>query len=127
MEETAQWGKDPNQPSAGLRLSEASPAPPLSDPRDPADIVSQWTTLQDRRPAYSESGTVENDQGPATWWRAGVGTTVCVLFVQRLPRPTPGAATLSGYFCNPQGLPMSPDAAVTVVRNVRLRGTPKAQ
>lgn len=126
-EETAQWGGDLNQPGAGLILSEASPGPPLSDPRGPADIVSQWVALQDRRPAFSEPRMSENEQGPVTWWRAGLGTTVCVLFVQRLSRPAPEAATLSGYFCNPQGLPMSPDAAKTVVENVRLRSAPKAQ
>lgn len=123
-EEIKQWDDGPAKPSAGLRLSETPSGPPLTDPQDPVDIIAGWPVLQDKRPAILEPDTAENDYGAARWWRVGLGTAVCVMFVQRLDRTPPAAATLSGYFCNPEGLPMSPDAAVTVVKSVRLRPGP---
>lgn len=125
-EEIKQWDEGPAKPAAGLRLSETPTGPALSDPRDPADVIAGWPVLQDKRPAVSEPHTAENPYGRARWWRVGLGTSVCVVFVQRLERDPPAAATLSGYFCNPEGLPMSPDAAATVVKNVRLRPAPDA-
>jgi hypothetical protein len=126
-EEVAEWGHNRDEAGAGLWLSEASPGPAQNDPQGPKGIIALWPALQDMTPGFSDPHTDRNDLGPVTWWRASLGTTVCVLFAQRLPRPDPGAATLSGYFCNPQGLPMPPDAAATVVRSIGLRAAPKAQ
>jgi hypothetical protein len=125
-EEIIQWDAGPAKPAAGLRLSETPSGPALSDPQDPADIIAGWPVLQDKRPAISDSHTADNAYGAARWWRVGLGTSVCVMFAQRLDRKPPAAATLSGYFCNPEGLPMSPDAAETVVKSVRLRPAPDA-
>jgi hypothetical protein len=124
-EETAQWGSDPNRSRAGLRLSEASPGPPLTDPREPTAVIAAWTVLQDKRPAFADLQSGENAYGPVSYWRTGLGTSVCVLFVQRLPPRGGAAATLSGYYCNPQGLPLSPQAAATVVRRIGLRAASK--
>ena len=121
VEETAQWGRA-GAASAGLRLSEASPGPPLTDPDGPNAIIRSWTTLQDKRPAFAEPGSSQNAQGPVSWWRASLGTRVCVLFLQRpAPQPPMAAATLSGYYCNPGGTPLSPQAAAAVVESVGLR------
>lgn len=125
IEETAQWGNAPDAPRAGLRLSEASPGPPLNDPRDPAAIIKQWTALQDMRPAVTELHTAENAHGAVTYWRTQLGTSVCVLFVQRQPPRGDAAATLSGFYCNPQGLPLSSQAAATVIGAIGLRAAPK--
>jgi hypothetical protein len=128
VEETAHWdGESSDKPRAGLRLSESSNGPPMTDPRDATDIIPSWTPLQDKRPAFAKAESTQNDLGPASWWRAGVGTSVCVLFLQRLQRPAPAAATLSGFYCNPPGLPLSPQAAVTVVRSIGLRSRPEGQ
>jgi hypothetical protein len=125
VEETAQWGSAPDEPRAGLRISEASPGPPLSDPRDPKAVTAQWTALQDMRPAFTDLSSSENANGPVTYWRAQLGTSVCMLFVQRLPPQGDTAATLSGFYCNPQGLPLSSEAATTVISRIGLRATPK--
>ncbi len=125
LEETAQWGSSPDEPRAGLRLSEASPGPPLSDPRDPAAIIAQWTVLQDMRPAFSDLHSGENAYGPVTYWRTQLGTSVCMLFVQRLPPRGNVAATVSGFYCNPRGLPLSSQAAATVIARIGLRAASK--
>jgi len=126
VEETAQWGGgDRNQPSAGLRLSEASPGPPRSDPRDPESILTQWTVLKDMRPAFTELHTAGNAYGPVSWWRVALGTSTCMLFVQRLPARGSAAATLSGFYCNPQGAPLSSQAVMTIIERIGLRATPK--
>jgi hypothetical protein len=125
-EETAQWhGADSDRPSAGLRLSEATPGPPLTDPTDPESVVADWAFLRDKRPSAGERRTGKNAYGPVAYWRVGVGTTVCVIFIQRLPPNDRTEATLSGYFCNPPGLPMPPQAAATVVESIGLRATAK--
>jgi hypothetical protein len=125
VEETVQWGLGKDEPRAGLRLSEASPGPPLSDPRDPAAIIGQWTMLQDMRPAFSDLRNGENAYGPVTYWRTQLGTSVCMLFVQRLPPRGDAATTLSGFYCNPQGLPLSSQAAATVIAQIGLRPASK--
>ena len=126
VEETAQWGGG-GTASAGLRLSEASPGPPLTDPDGPNAIIQSWTALQDKRPAFTEPGVSQNAQGPASWWRASLGTQVCVLFLQRPGPQQPTAATLSGYYCNPSGTPLSPQAAAAVVESVGLRPRQEGQ
>jgi len=125
IEETAQWGDGPDKPRAGLRLSEASPGPPLNDPRAPAAIIGQWTVLQDMRPAFTDLHSGKNAYGPVTYWRTQLGTSVCMLFVQRLPARGNTATTLSGFYCNPQGLPLSSQAAETVIAQIGLRAAPK--
>ncbi|MPY76072.1 MAG: hypothetical protein GEU87_17650 [Alphaproteobacteria bacterium] len=127
VEETAQWGGDSGAPSAGVRLSEASPGPPLTDPDGPNAIIPSWTALQDKRPAFTEPGSAQAAFGPVSWWRASLGTAVCVLFLHRLPPQQTAAATLSGYYCNPPGSPLSSDAAVTVVQSIGLRPRPEGQ
>lgn len=128
VEETARWGgDDPGQPRAGLRISEASPGPPLTDPPGAAAIIPGWTALHDKRPAIGEPATEQNALGPVTWWRASLGTSVCVLFVQRPASKPPAASTLSGFYCNPQGLPLSAQAAVQVVQGIGLRPRPEGQ
>ncbi len=126
VEETAQWG-DGGTASAGLRLSEATPGPPLTDPQGPGDIIESWTALRDKRPALTEPGVSRNALGPVSWWRASLGTKVCVLFLQRPGPQHPTAATLSGYYCNPGGTPLSPQAAATVVESIGLRPRPEGQ
>jgi hypothetical protein len=127
VEETAQWGDaGAGEPTAGLRLSEASPGPPLTDPAGPEAILPGWTDLQDKRPALAEAGSSQNALGPASWWRVGVGTSVCVVFLQRLASPDLTAATLSGFYCNPPGTPLAAQAAATVVQAIGLRPCPQA-
>jgi hypothetical protein len=126
VEETAQWGRS-GTASAGLRLSEASPGPPLTDPDGPNAIIRSWTALQDKRPAFAEPGTSQNAQGPVSWWRASLGTQVCVLFLQRPAPQQPVAATLSGFYCNPRGTPLSSQAAATVVESIGLRPRQEGQ
>lgn len=127
VEESAQWGDaGAGEPTAGLRLSEASPGPPLTDPASPEAILPGWTELQDKRPALAEEGSSQNALGPASWWRVGVGTSVCVIFLQRLPPRGTIAATLSGFYCNPSGTPLAPQAAATVVQAIGLRPRPQA-
>lgn len=127
VEETAQWGGDSGAPSAGLRLSEAAPGPPLTDPDGPNAVIRNWTALQDKRPAFTEPGSAQTAFGPVSWWRASLGTSVCVLFLQRLQPKQTAAATLSGYYCNPPGSPLSSDAAVTVIQSIGLRPRPEGQ
>jgi hypothetical protein len=127
VEETAQWGDaGAGEPTAGLRLSEASPGPPLTDPAGPEAILPGWTDLQDKRPALAEAGSSQNALGPASWWRVGVGTSVCVVFLQRLAPHDLTAATLSGFYCNPPGTPLAAQAAATVVQAIGLRPCPQA-
>lgn len=122
MEETAEWrGAAPERPSAGLRLSEATPGPPLSDPRGPESVIAAWRFLQDKRPSVTDHRTARNAFGPVSYWRVGLGTTVCAIFVQRLPPEGRREATLSGYFCNPPGLPLAPTAAAAVIESIGLR------
>ena len=127
VEETARWG-DPglNKASAGIVLSQAQPAPPLTDPRKPDELVSLWPALRDKRPAFGNLVQSRNALGPVRWRRAAIGTAACVLFVQRWSDGDPGApdgkpSTLSGYYCNPGGVPLAPGAAETVVRSITLR------
>jgi hypothetical protein len=127
VEETAHWGDaGAGEPTAGLRLSEASPGPPLTDPAGPEAILPGWTDLQDKRPALAEAGSSQNALGPASWWRVGVGTSVCVVFLQRLASHDLTAATLSGFYCNPPGTPLAAQAAATVVQAIGLRPCPQA-
>jgi hypothetical protein len=127
VEETAQWGDaGAGEPTAGLRLSEASPGPPRTDPAGPEAILPGWTDLQDKRPALAEAGSSQNALGPASWWRVGVGTSVCVVFLQRLASHDLTAATLSGFYCNPPGTPLAAQAAATVVQAIGLRPCPQA-
>jgi hypothetical protein len=128
VEEIAQWGdRDPKQPRAGLRLSEASPGPPLTDPKDADAIIPGWTALQDRIPAFAEPRSSQNSLGLVTWWRGNLGTSECVLFLQRPPAQPSSAATLSGFYCNPEGTTLSPQGAATVVQSIGLRPRPEGQ
>ena len=127
VEETAKWG-DPalNKASAGIVLSQAQPPPPLTDPKDLEGLTGRWSALRDKQPAFGKLVQTQNALGPALWRRAAIGTAACVLFVQRWPDGIAGApdgkpTTLSGYYCNPGGVPLAPGAAETVVRSITLR------
>ena len=128
VEEIAEWGGgDFKKPRAGLRLSEASPGPPRTDPKDPNAIIPGWKALQDQLPAYGEPQSGQNRLGPVSWWRANLGTSECVLFLQRLAERPPRAATLSGFYCNPAGTSLSPQGAAAVVQSIGLRPRPDGQ
>lgn len=125
-EEIVTWrGNASSAPSAGLRLSEAAAGTPLFDPSSPADIVADWDFLADKTPTFTEKTDTENALGPASLWRAGVGTSVCALFLQRV-QPRPGwTGNLSGFYCNPRGAPLSLQDAIAAVQSVRLRSPEK--
>jgi hypothetical protein len=128
VEEVAEWNdNDPQKPRAGLRLSEASPRPPRTDPKDPAAIIPGWSALQDQYPGFGERHTSRNSLGSIAWWRANLGTSECVLFLEPLPTRASRAATLSGFYCNPEGMTLSPQAAATVVQSIGLRPRPDGQ
>lgn len=132
-EETAQWGENPYREAvAGIVLSQASPGPPLTDPSSPEAGIPLWPDLRDKRPALTKTVDSRNALGPVQWRRAGIGTSACVLFLQRWPAGGPSApdglpSTLSGYYCNRPGVTLSPGAAETVVRSIGLRSPPQRQ
>lgn len=124
-EDFAEWRLDDGA-TAGLTLSTATTGKPFSDPVQPADVLAIWPNFNDKRPAFGDPGTARNDLGAASYQRVAVGTLACVLFVQRLPAPDPGMtadaqATLSGFYCNPPGVLLTPGAVRTVLRAVVLR------
>lgn len=112
--------------TAGLALSTARGAAPITDPTLPAEILAIWPRFSGKRPALGKAAAMHNELGPVFYQRAAVGTQACVLFVQRWPEPDPriapaARATLSGYYCNPPGVLLTPDAALIVLRAVALR------
>lgn len=121
-EETVTWRRNAStEPSAGLRLSEAASGTPLFDPSSPADIVADWDFLAEKTPTFTEKTDTENALGPVSLWRAGIGTSVCAVFRQRI-EPRPGwTANLSGFYCNPRGAPLSLQDAIAAAQSVRLR------
>jgi hypothetical protein len=128
VEEIAEWGdRHLEKARAGLRLSEASPGPPMTDPKDADAIIPGWSVLKDRLPAFAPPQTSRNSLGSATWWRSNLGTSECVLFLQRPPAPPSHAATLSGFYCNPAGMTLSPQGAAAVVQSIGLRPRPEGQ
>ncbi len=124
VEEDAEW-RGPGESGArgGLLLSESSSGPPLYDPRDPRDIVDHWPVFRSRRPGFGRLRRSSNLLGPISWRRARVGTTDCVLFVQRFGGETPDAPTssLSGYYCAAPGRTLDPDAAEAVLGAIGIR------
>lgn len=133
LEETAQWtGKTFKDGEAGLLLSEAKAGPPLADPTDPAASFKLWPLLRGKTPTLGKPQQSQNTLGKVDWQRAAIGTSACVLFVQRWAGDaaiTDGSryATLSGYYCNPPGETFSAEAAENVVKALGLRDSPKRQ
>lgn len=133
LEETAQWtAKTFKHGEAGLLLSEAKAGPPLADPKDPAASFKLWPLLRGKTPTFGELQQTRNALGKADWQRAAIGTSACVLFVQRWAGDasiTDGSryATLSGYYCNPPGETLSAVAAENVVKALGLRDGRKRQ
>ena len=124
-EDFAEWRLDDGA-TAGLALSAATADRPFSDPVRPADVLAIWPNFNNKRPAFGNPGSARNDLGAASYQRVAVGTLACVLFVQRLPAPDPRMpadtqATLSGFYCNPPGVLLTPDAVRTVLHAVVLR------
>jgi hypothetical protein len=111
---------------AGLALSTAKTGKPLTDPVRETEVLKIWPVFEDRRPAFGNPATVENDRGAIAYRRVAIGTRSCVLFLQRWTQADPrvaanGPTTLSGFYCNPSGMILPPDAALAVVRAVVLR------
>lgn len=133
LEETAQWtGQTFKDGEAGLLLSEAKAGPPLADPKDPAASFRLWPLLRGKTPTLGKLHQTQNTLGKVDWQRAAIGTSACVLFVQRWAGDasiTDGSryATLSGYYCNPPGETLSADAAENVVKVLGLHDGPKRQ
>lgn len=133
IEETAAWGGTGYRNAfAGLSLSQASPAPPLTNPSDPEAVAKLWPTLREKQPAIGKLVQSRNSLGPVIWRRASIGTSACVLFVQRWAESDPAApnakaSNLSGFYCNAPGIPLAPGAAETVVRSISLRQMPQGQ
>ena len=124
-EEFAEWRLD-NGVTAGLTLSTANAGKPLSDPALPAEVMAIWPNFNDKRPAFGNVSTAQNDLGPVSYQRVAVGTTTCVFFVQHRSRPDPRIAAraqenVSGFYCNPPGVLLTPDAALSALRTVVLR------
>ncbi len=96
----------------------------MTDPKDPDAIIPGWKALRDSTPAFSNPQSSRNSLGPVSWWRANLGTAECVLFLQRPPEQPPRTATVSGFYCNPEGTTLSPQGAATVVQSIGLRPRP---
>ena len=121
-EEIVSWtANTASEPNAGLRLSEARSGAPLSGPSSAAGIVSEWEFLADKTPTFTEKTAIENTLGPAPLWRAGVGTSVCALFLQNVASRPGWTGNLSGFYCNPPGVPLSLQDAIAAAQSVRLR------
>jgi len=128
-EDFAEW-RLPNDAIAGLTLSVAANGKPFTDPPMPDDIPKIWPEFDDMHPSFGKPASAANDLGTIAYQRAAIGTRACVLFIQRWsaaePRiATTGPATLSGFYCNPPGTLLPPDAALAVLRALILRPPPK--
>lgn len=121
-EEVAMWndGKA-GRAHGGLLLSEAVQGRPLTDPDDPQDAIGSWGALAEKRPFFGELRRLEIDSTTTEWRRTAVGTATCILFVRRMPRPGTPAATLSGYYCAPPGVILSPEAGAGALRAITIR------
>lgn len=124
VEDFAEWRLDDNT-TAGLTLSVAQTGAPFTDPASPSESLAIWPQFARKRPSFGNPTTARNALGPASYQRVAVGTLTCVVFVQRWTAPEPriaagGQATLSGYYCNPPGVLLTPDAALAVLRAVVL-------
>lgn len=123
-EEFAEWSLA-DKTIAGLTLSVATAGKPFTDPTKPAEILKIWPVFDDMRPTFGNPATTESGLGRIAYRRMAIGTRACVLFIQRWPEaapgiPTEGPANLSGFYCNPPGILLPPDAAITVMRAVVL-------
>jgi len=124
-EDFAEW-RLPNDAIAGLTLSVAANGKPFTDPPMLGDIPKIWPEFNDMHPSFGQPASAATDLGTIAYLRAAIGTRACVLFIQRWPAAEPriatnGPATLSGFYCNPPGTLLPPDAALAVLRAVVLR------
>ena len=126
VEEFATWAGGSDDPIAGLLISEAVDSAPLLDAESPERTVDLWSELRDKKPGFGPLKQMPTGSGPRSWGRASIGTRICVVFLQR-----PGAASgdfgrprasLTGYYCNPPGASLGPDAAEAAVKSAGLRG-----
>lgn len=124
IEETGEWAGPGRLPAtAAMILSESAAGPPPTDPHDPEEVVDLFPAFDARRAGVGLLVDSQNTVGPVHWRRAKIGTTTCVLFLQRWggAGPQAPASTLSGYYCAPPGHILSPGAAETVIRSVGLK------
>jgi len=123
-EEFAEW-RLADGTTAGLALSTARTGAPFTDPALPSDILPVWPQFRNKRPNFGNPATAETELGPVPYQRVAIGTWACVLFLRRWLTPdarvaAEGQAVLLGYYCNPPGVLLAPDAAQTVLRAIVL-------
>ena len=95
VEEDALWsGPSGSELGAGMLLSESRNGPPISDATDPAGTVEHWLRFRDKKRTFGDLIGSKNVLGPVLWRRSRIGTTTCVVFLQRwIQTPPSGPAS----------------------------------
>src|SRR3546814_4411021 len=82
--ETGEWaGPGHLRATAAMILSESAAGPPPTDPHDPEEVIDLFPAFNARRAGVGLLVDSQNTLGPVHWRRAKIGTTTCVLFLQR--------------------------------------------
>ncbi len=121
IEEDALWTGPGNNPvAAGLLLSESLGGPPVTDAKDPAEIVDHWAAFRGKRRTFGDLVGSKNALGSVLWRRSRVADSTCVVFLQRWSVNPPAGPTssLSGFYCAAPGETLTPGEAETVVQSL---------
>ncbi len=122
LERRRLWrGPPPDSASASLVVTRKLDDGPLPAAGDPQYAIGHWKSLDLKTTVFDALYESENALGPVRWRRFTVAGQSCVALQQGWgPEPEITTRLITGYYCQPPGVQLTPGQAETVVQSVTL-------
>lgn len=122
LERRRLWrGPPPDSASASLIVTRRLDGGELPEAGDPKFAVGHWKALALKTTVFDALYESENALGPVRWRRFTVAGNACVILQQGWgAEPEVTTRLITGYYCQPPGVELTPGQAETVVRAVTL-------
>lgn len=122
LERRRLWrGPPPDSASASLIVTRRLDGDPVPEAGDPKFAIEHWRYLSNKTVTFDALYESENAIGPVYWRRFTVAGNACVILQQGWgPEPDVTTRLITGYYCQPPGVELSPGQAETVIRSVTL-------